>query len=67
MKSYSADTRIELTAKGWLYGAESALKACEQGPDTKQSAERRRRAKNIISMALAAVDADSESIQTRGR
>jgi len=67
MKSYSANTRIEPTAKGWLYSAESALKASEQSPDTKQSAELRRRAKKIIWMALAAVDADCESTETLGR
>jgi hypothetical protein len=67
MKSYSANTRVELTAKGWLHSAESALEASEQSLDTKQSAELRRRAKKSIGMALAAVDADYESTGTGGR
>jgi hypothetical protein len=56
MKSYSANTRIELTAKGWLYSAESALNRSEQCPKLRHSAELRRTAKKRISMALAAVD-----------
>jgi hypothetical protein len=67
MKSYSGNTRIELTAKGWLYSVESVLKAFEQFPDTKQSAELRRRAKKVIRMALVAVDANCESTETWGR
>jgi hypothetical protein len=63
MKSYSANTRIVPTAKGWLYNAEIALKRSEQSPNTKQSAELRRTAKKLISMALAAVDATSEPTQ----
>jgi hypothetical protein len=67
MKSYSGNTRIELTAKGWLYSVESVLKAFEQSPDTKKSAELRRRAKKVIQMALVAVHANCESRETRGR
>jgi hypothetical protein len=57
MNSYSANTRIELTAKGWLYNAELALKRSEQSPNMSDSAELRRAAKKLISMALAVVDA----------
>ena len=60
MKSYSKNTRVELTVKGWLYCAESAVRASEKVADPKESAKLTRRARNRIQIALVAVDAGSE-------
>jgi hypothetical protein len=56
MNDYSPNTSVELTPKGWLFLAQSALEASEKGLDPKRSAELRRRAKDSIVRALEAID-----------
>jgi hypothetical protein len=56
MNDYSPKTRIELTPKGWLFLAQSALEASKERSDPKQSAELDRKAKDSIRRALQAMD-----------
>jgi hypothetical protein len=56
MNNYSPNTRIELTPKGWLFVAQSALEASEKRSDPKRSAELSRKAKDSIRWALQAID-----------
>jgi hypothetical protein len=61
MNNYSADTRVELTAKGWLFGAQSALDASEQCSDQNRSAEFEHIARNRIRIALATLQQPAAS------
>jgi hypothetical protein len=56
MNDYSSNTRIELTPKGWLFLAQSALEASEKRSNRKRSAELNRKAKDSILHALQAID-----------
>jgi hypothetical protein len=64
MNDYSPNTRVELTPKGWLFIAKSALQASEKGSDPKRSAELRRRAKDSIVRALKAVDEKIDGVHS---
>jgi hypothetical protein len=64
MNSYSGNTRITLTATGWLLIAQEALAGIEQGSDQKQSGQLRTNAKNSLRMALVAIDEDDRNRPT---
>src|SRR3569833_407998 len=63
MNSYSGNTRITLTATGWLFIAQEALAEIEQASDPKQAAELRRKAKKSLRRTLVGVDEDARSGQ----
>jgi hypothetical protein len=58
MNGFSGDTRVTLTAAGWLHMAQKALAGIEQASDTKQSAQLRSKAKRSLLLAASALDAE---------
>jgi hypothetical protein len=61
MGTYSGNTRVTLTTRGWLHMAEEALLGLEQPSDNKHSAQLRSKAKHHLRMTLDAFDADRPS------
>lgn len=56
MDQYSADTRVELTALGWLRVADERLKQLSKAGSKRVHAERKRRARAALSAAVREVE-----------
>ena len=56
MNDFSGNTRVTLTARGWLVMAEEALAGIERTSNKKQSAQLRRKAKHKLLMGLVSLE-----------
>jgi hypothetical protein len=61
MNSFSGETRVTLTATGWLLMAQEALIGIEQASNRKQADQLRCEAERSLRMALVAIDEDGRS------
>jgi hypothetical protein len=61
MNSFSGDTRVTLTAAGWLLMAQEALAGIEQTSNNTQSAQLRSKAKRSLFLAVGALDSERPS------
>ena len=56
MDQYSADTRVELTALGWLHIAEDTLKRTSKAVSQRKQAERKRQAGIALRAAMSEIE-----------